>query len=93
MVYIFKSNPGICSSSTNQQVLTNPDIQIENPNAAEYDHFGGSILRVKDTLLISAPGFSIGNKQRVGRVYAFDINTQRLKWTITGTNEFQQFGR
>jgi glycosylphosphatidylinositol phospholipase D len=93
MVYIFKSNAGACDNNSTNQVYTQPDISIENPNAAEYDHFGASILRIKDTLLIGAPGFSIDSKQRVGRVYAFDLVSKKLKWTISGTNEFQQFGR
>jgi hypothetical protein len=50
-------------------------------------------LVVKDTILIGAPGYSIDSKQRVGRVYAFDTMTKKLKWIISGTNEFQQFGR
>lgn len=76
-------------------MLTLPDVMIKNPNtdSAGYDHFGESILVVKDTILIGAPGYNIDSRQRVGRVYAFDIMTKKLKWTISGTTEFQQFGR
>ncbi|GAN07215.1 phosphatidylinositol-glycan-specific phospholipase D isoformX1 [Mucor ambiguus] len=73
--------------------LTQPHFVIENPDLNAYDHFGESILIIQDTLLISAPSYSVGQMQRVGRVYAFDTFTYKLKWTITGTKEFQQYGK
>lgn len=89
MVSIFYSKEQVSG------VLTKPDVVIENPNSesAAYDHFGESVLVVKDTILVGAPGYSMNPKQRVGRVYAFDINTKKLKWVISGTSEFQQFGK
>ncbi|CAO3699346.1 unnamed protein product [Rhizopus microsporus] len=88
IVYFFKSRRDYAS------VLVQPDIIIENPNMdpASYDHFGETILLVKDMLIISAPGYSQGSKQRVGKIYAFDRANQ-LKWTMVGVREFQQFGR
>ncbi|KAI8076472.1 uncharacterized protein B0P05DRAFT_545998 [Gilbertella persicaria] len=88
VVHVFKSFCKTCTTS----ILTQPDISIQNPNKSPYDRFGESILIVKDTLLIGAPGYSTGTKQRVGRVYAFDSYLQ-LRWTITGSKEFQQYGR
>lgn len=87
-MYFFKSRRDYAS------VLVQPDITIENPNMdpASYDHFGETILLVKDMLIISAPGYSQGSKQRVGKIYAFDRANQ-LKWTMVGVREFQQFGR
>ncbi|CEP18661.1 hypothetical protein [Parasitella parasitica] len=73
--------------------LAQPHFVIENPNINAYDHFGESIVLVQDTLLISAPGYSVDQKQRVGRVYAFDVSTYKLKWIISGTKEFQQYGK
>ncbi|KAL0139993.1 hypothetical protein V8B55DRAFT_1503213 [Mucor lusitanicus] len=73
--------------------LTQPHFVIENPDAHAYDHFGESVVIIQDTLLISAPSYSVGQMQRVGRVYAFDTSTYTLKWTITGTKEFQQYGK
>ncbi|KAI8647357.1 hypothetical protein BD408DRAFT_408429 [Parasitella parasitica] len=77
----------------NEIKLAQPHIVIENPNVNAYDHFGESILIMQDTLLISAPGYSVDRKQRVGRVYAFDTSTFKLKWIISGTKEFQQYGK
>lgn len=74
------------------QQFTQPDIIFRNPNLDPYDHFGESILQVKDTILIGAPGYSTESLQRVGRIYAFDF-TGKLKWFVTGTSEFQQYGR
>jgi hypothetical protein len=68
-------------------------MRFENPKMRPFDHFGHSVLIVKDTILVGAPGYSIQDKQRVGRVYAFDIHTKQLKWTISGSREFQQYGR
>ncbi|KAG2189656.1 hypothetical protein INT46_004795, partial [Mucor plumbeus] len=73
--------------------LKQPHFEIENPNINSYDHFGESILVIQNTLLISAPGYSMDQKQRVGRVYAFDAFTYKLKWVVTGTKEFQQYGK
>lgn len=89
-MYIFKS---ACTTNDNTRQFTQPDISFENPSFTPYDHFGESILQVKNTLLVGAPGYSTESKQRVGRIYAFDLQTKRLKWCITGTNEFQQFGK
>ncbi|KAI8387402.1 hypothetical protein BD560DRAFT_382381 [Blakeslea trispora] len=89
VVHIFQSFCKLCDVPTFSQ----PDISVQNPSKSAYDRFGESILLIKDTLLIGAPGYSTETKQRVGRVYAFDAKTQRLKWTMTGTREFQQFGR
>lgn len=69
------------------------EIRIQHPHPHSYDHFGESILLVNDTLLVGAPGFNVGNKQRVGRVYAFDVHSRELKWIITGYKEFQQYGK
>jgi hypothetical protein len=76
-------------------LLVRPDIIIENPslNPTSYDHFGEYILLLDDLVLISAPGFSVKEKQRAGKIYAFDIHTLNVKWTMTGAKEFQQFGR
>ncbi|KAG1113988.1 hypothetical protein G6F42_014312 [Rhizopus arrhizus] len=73
--------------------LTQPHFVIENPDIHAYDHFGESMLVIQDTLLISAPSYSVDQMQRVGRVYAFDTSTYKLKWIITGTKEFQQYGK
>ncbi|KAG2236049.1 hypothetical protein INT48_008143 [Thamnidium elegans] len=92
IVYIFISHrAGVTESRT----ITQPDISIQNPNlnSSSYDRFGESILVIKDTILIGSPGYSIESKQRVGRVYAFDLKTLELKWTITGTTQFQQYGK
>ncbi|OBZ87519.1 Phosphatidylinositol-glycan-specific phospholipase D [Choanephora cucurbitarum] len=89
VVHIFNSFCEHCEIPTFSQ----PDISIQNPSKSAYDRFGESILLIKDTLLIGAPGYSIEGKQRVGRVYAFDRMTEKLRWTMTGTKEFQQFGR
>ncbi|KAI9486366.1 MAG: hypothetical protein EXX96DRAFT_548773 [Benjaminiella poitrasii] len=95
-IYVIKSATGLHHSPV---IVTHPDLFIDNPNAKEdptgsaYDHFGESILAVKDTILIGAPGFSAAGKQRVGRVYAFDIKTRKLKWTLSGSREFQQYGK
>jgi outer membrane protein assembly factor BamB len=71
-----------------------PDIIFKNPFPHDYAHFGASVAIIKDNvILIGAPGFSVESSQRVGRVYAFDIATGRMLWTMTGTKEFQQFGR
>ncbi|GAA5804272.1 hypothetical protein HPULCUR_009759 [Helicostylum pulchrum] len=93
IVYIFVSHH---TGVTDSRIITQPDISIQNPNfnsSASYDHFGESILIIKDTILIGSPGYSIGSRQRVGRVYAFDLKTLELKWTITGTTQFQQYGK
>ncbi|KAI8970509.1 hypothetical protein BDB01DRAFT_815445 [Pilobolus umbonatus] len=89
VVHIHKSNP-----SNQLSELNGPDISIYNPNPdSSYDHFGESIEILHDTLLIGSPGYSSGSDQRIGRVYAYDLETYHLKWTITGAKEFQQFGR
>lgn len=71
-----------------------PDFVIENPDQGEYQHFGESIVLMGNTtLLVGAPNYSVDGKQRVGKLYAFDMLTKSKKWTMTGSNEFQQFGR
>ncbi|KAI8973527.1 hypothetical protein BDF20DRAFT_657581 [Mycotypha africana] len=96
-VYIFKSfvSKEILHDST--KMVKEADLIIENPNHEEdnYDHFGESILFMQKTgiLLIGAPGYSTENKQRVGRVYAFDMRSNKLKWIVTGSEEFQQYGK
>lgn len=93
VVYVFKSRH-LCTTRKMQDIqqFTQPDIIFRNPNLDPYDHFGESILQVEDTILIGAPGYSTESLQRVGRVYAFDF-TGKLKWFVTGTSEFQQYGR
>ncbi|CAO3613680.1 unnamed protein product [Mucor hiemalis] len=92
VVYVFKSRH-FCTTRQHIQQFTQPDIIFKNPNLDPYDHFGESILQVKDTILIGAPGYSTEYKQRIGRVYAFELSTGKLKWLVTGTSEFQQYGR
>ncbi|KAG0750346.1 hypothetical protein G6F57_000758 [Rhizopus arrhizus] len=89
IVYVYNSRP------TPASLLVRPDIIIENPslNPTSYDHFGEYILLLDDLVIISAPGFSVKEKQRAGKIYAFDIHTLNVKWTMTGAKEFQQFGR
>jgi glycosylphosphatidylinositol phospholipase D len=90
---VFKSQQGARVTYQDQpQVLTQPDMRFENPNMRPYDHFGHSFLIVQDTILIGAPGYST-NEQRVGRIYAFDRYTRQLRWTMSGSREFQQYGR
>ncbi|KAI7907026.1 uncharacterized protein BX663DRAFT_494551 [Cokeromyces recurvatus] len=95
-VYIIKSSSSLARYPA---TITQADWIIDNPNIQEdvsrsaYDHFGESILLVKDTLLIGAPGYCINMKQKVGRVYAFDIKTKKLKWIMSGSKEFQQYGK
>lgn len=89
-VYVFKSRT---SDPNLLEGFTQPDISFENPNKQPYDQFGYSILLVKNTILIGAPGYSVQGKQRVGRVFAFDVYTKQLKWTISGSREFQHYGR
>ncbi|RCI02894.1 Glycosylphosphatidylinositol specific phospholipase D1 [Rhizopus stolonifer] len=87
LVDVYKSRPIFGS------MLVKADIRLKNPNRGAYDRFGESILTLNDLVLIGAPGFSLGKNQKVGKVYALDRRTLRLKWTMVGEKEFQQFGR
>ncbi|KAI8881505.1 hypothetical protein K501DRAFT_324454 [Backusella circina FSU 941] len=88
---IYLSRKGM--ASRNPAYRHQPDLVFKNPFPNAYDHFGASVAVSKDNvILIGAPGFSLKLSQRVGRVYAFDITTGRILWTMTGTREFQQFG-
>lgn len=84
----------IVTSDKQKRGLIGPDFVIENPDQGEYQHFGEScVLMNNKTLLVSAPNYSLIDKQRVGKLYAFDMHTNTIQWTMTGSNEFQQFGR
>ncbi|OAD66737.1 hypothetical protein PHYBLDRAFT_183810 [Phycomyces blakesleeanus NRRL 1555(-)] len=79
-----------------------PDWVLTNPQPMPYEHFGSSIdfipplPHTAGLLLIGAPGHKHSELQQAGRVYGFKISpsfSPALWWTMTGTNEFQQFGR
>ncbi|KAI9016347.1 hypothetical protein CLU79DRAFT_837638 [Phycomyces nitens] len=79
-----------------------PDWFLTNPHASAYEHFGSSIdfipplPHTSGVLLVGAPGYKLKNRQQAGRIYGFKITpsfSPALWWTMSGTHEFQQFGR
>ncbi|KAI9286546.1 hypothetical protein BC943DRAFT_320918 [Umbelopsis sp. AD052] len=92
-VYAFYSN------TSHPPTLSVPDMILPSPVIQRYEHFGRAVSLIGDgdrrLLVVGAFGYSLAQAQRVGRVYAFDLNSlpkPRLQWTMTGDSEFQQMG-
>ncbi|KAI9317430.1 hypothetical protein BX666DRAFT_2026717 [Dichotomocladium elegans] len=74
---------------------------LKAPIPQPYEHFGSAVDVIhyssassSTLLLVGAPGYSEETKQRIGRVYAFstDAPPMRLQWTMSASDQFQQFG-
>ncbi|KAJ2959591.1 hypothetical protein NQZ79_g4899 [Umbelopsis isabellina] len=92
MVYLSSDNP--------PKYISSPNSGIRSPIIQGYEHFGSSAAMIeghdgKRLLIAGSSGYSWSEAQRVGRVYAFNIDNMlkpRLQWIMDGNSEFQQFG-
>ncbi|KAI8388764.1 uncharacterized protein BYT42DRAFT_561146 [Radiomyces spectabilis] len=88
-------------------ILTRPDWILASPNVMGFEHFGSAFEfidyhdepsgeRRRGILLVGAPDSRVHDLQRAGRVYCFELFASirpQWRWTMSGVNEFQQFGR
>jgi glycosylphosphatidylinositol phospholipase D len=92
MVFLSLNNP--------PKYISTPSFTIRSPIIQRHEHFGSSASIIegsnnKKLLLVGSFGYSWSEAQRVGRVYAFNVDSKlktRLQWTMDGDSEFQQFG-
>lgn len=87
------------SAKSHPKSISTPGMTFTSPIIQRYEHFGYSASLISNgksrLLLIGALGYSLSDAQRVGRVYAFNVNNLKrpaVQWTMTGASEFQQFG-
>ncbi len=76
-VYTFDANAGSLNT-----VLTNPDSQSQIGG-----FFGASVAISGNTIVVGAPGETIGIDSQAGRVYIFDANTGSLRFALSSPSQ------